>query len=144
MTAAAEPGWSLRGTATDWTTRVRGIHPVRVLRWLRAGVLAMVLATALLYLLVSTRADDQLAAARRTHEAIEKLDDAYSTAKAADTALKKASETQQVTLIGTGTEFANDTARVNTLVTSAADGNAAVQVSGSGSSAGLPWVPTVE
>jgi hypothetical protein len=124
MTAAAEPGWSVRDTATRWRARVRAIHPVRVLRWLRAGALAMVLATALLYLLVSTQADDQLAAAQRTQAAIDNLGDAYHAAKTADTALNKASETGQVALIGTGTEFANATARVNTFITSAADGNA--------------------
>lgn len=85
----------------------------------------MVLATALLYLLVSTRAGDQLTAARRTDDAIEDIGQARRTAMAADAALAKAAGTGQVTLIGTGTEFANDTARVNTLVTSAAEGNAA-------------------
>ncbi|MDX3246962.1 hypothetical protein [Streptomyces sp. ME18-1-4] len=123
--ATTEPRRSLREAVTDWGTRARAVHPVRVLRWLRAGVITMVLATALLYLLVSTRAGDQLAAARRTGGAIEDIVQARDTAVAADKALAKAADTGQVTLIGTGTEFANDTARVNTLVTSAAEGNAA-------------------
>ncbi|MEU1511103.1 hypothetical protein ABZ490_02925 [Streptomyces sp. NPDC005811] len=115
----------LRGTATRWSTRVRAVHPVRRLRWFRAGALAMVAATALTFLLVSTRADGQLAAARRTGDAIADISRARRTAVAADRALAKAADTGQVTLIGTGTEFANDTARVNSLVTSAAEGNAA-------------------
>ncbi|MER5427574.1 hypothetical protein [Streptomyces sp. NPDC002588] len=110
---------------TGWRTRVLAIHPVRVLRWLRAIVFTMVLATALLYLLVSTRAGEQLDAARRTDDAIEDIAQAHDTAVAADRALAKAADTGQVTLISTGTEFANDTARVNTLVTSAVEGNAA-------------------
>ncbi|MCX5264571.1 hypothetical protein [Streptomyces sp. NBC_00199] len=116
---------SFRERAADGRRRARAVHPVRVLRWLRAGVLAMVAATALLYLLVSAQAGEQMAAARRTEAAVEDIEQARGTAVAAEAALAKVAATRQVTLIGTGTEFANDTARVNTLVTSAAAGNAA-------------------
>ncbi|WP_416985388.1 hypothetical protein [Streptomyces sp. T028] len=122
---AVGPGPSPRGTANRWRARARAIHPVRLLRWLRAGVIAMVPATALMFLLVSTQAGDQLAAARRTEDAIAEIARARGTVAAADEALAKAAGTGQVTLISTGTEFANDTARVNSLVTSAAEGNAA-------------------
>ncbi|MER5750999.1 hypothetical protein [Streptomyces sp. NPDC002088] len=127
MTTSAESEWVLGDKIADWTTRVRATHPTVVLRWLRAGVLAMVLVTALLFLLVSAQATEQVAAARRTDQAIKDMSQAYDTAMHADTALDKAAATEQVSLIGTGTEFANDTARVNTLVTSAAEGNAAGQ-----------------
>ncbi|WP_460061806.1 hypothetical protein [Streptomyces sp. YKOK-I1] len=123
--SAGVPRGPLRETATRWRTRARAVHPVRRLRWFRAGALTMVLATALMFLLVSTRADAQLAAARRTGDAIADIARARRTAVAADEALAKAADTGQVTLIGTGTDFANDTARVNSLVTSAAEGNAA-------------------
>src|SRR5262249_9107245 len=70
MTAPA-PRWrSPRMALADWRTRLRATHPTAVLRWLRAGVLAMVATTALLYLVLSTEADHQIAAARRTERAI--------------------------------------------------------------------------
>lgn len=116
---------SVRAALRTRVTRLRATHPVRVLKWLRAGALTAVLATGLLYLLVSAQADHQIAAARRTQEAIQDLDRAYVTARAADTALAEVSATGQADLIGTGTDFANATARVNTLVTASTQGNAA-------------------
>ncbi|MFI1163704.1 hypothetical protein ACH4UM_08830 [Streptomyces sp. NPDC020801] len=120
--ATARRSWS--DTAAGWPKRLRAVHPTTVLRWLRAGVLAMVLATALLYLLVSAQAGRQITAAKRTDTAIRNLDDARAEAAKANTALKNAAGTGEVALIGTGTEFANATARVNSLVTSATEGNA--------------------
>ncbi|MDF3301967.1 hypothetical protein [Streptomyces tropicalis] len=104
--------------------RMRSAHATTVLRRLRAGVLAMVLATALLYLLVSAQAGRQIAAAKRTEAAVHDLGDARAEAAQANTALENAADTGEVALIGTGKEFANATARVNSLVTSAAQGNA--------------------
>ncbi|MFJ2651843.1 hypothetical protein ACIO1C_34605 [Streptomyces sp. NPDC087420] len=112
-------------TPTGWRTRLRATHPTTLLRWLRAGVLATVAATALLYLVVSTKAEQQLADARRTSEAISDITAAHEAARLADSALTAAFDTGQVSLIGTGTEFANHTASVYTNVTSAAEGNAA-------------------
>ncbi|MFK4150205.1 hypothetical protein [Streptomyces sp. NPDC004065] len=104
--------------------RLRATHPTTVLRRLRACVLAMVLATALLYLLVSAQAGRQISAAGHTEAAVRDLHDARREAARANTALRDAAGTGQVPLIGTGTEFANSTARVNSLVTSATEGNA--------------------
>jgi hypothetical protein len=125
VTAPAESGQGLRATVTGWGTRVREIHPVRVLRWLRACATAMVIVTALLFLLVSAQATQEVGAARRTGRAIMDIDKAYATVMHADKALADAADTGEVDLIGTGSNFANDTARVNTLVTSATEGNAA-------------------
>ncbi|MFE3588317.1 hypothetical protein ACFXOY_12400 [Streptomyces niveus] len=96
-----------------------------MLRWLRAGVVAMVAVTALLYQVVSTEAEQQMAAARSTDAAIEDIETAHEAARKADSALLKAFESEQVSLIGTGTAFANHTASVSTHITSAAEGNAA-------------------
>ncbi|MFI1537000.1 hypothetical protein [Streptomyces anandii] len=117
-------GWSLRDFVSRRRDRLRGTHPTTVLRRLRAGVLAMVLATALLYLLVSAQAGRQITAAKRTDTAVRNLGDAREEAARATTALRNAAGTGEVALIGTGTEFANATARVNSLVTSATEGNA--------------------
>ncbi|WNM34427.1 hypothetical protein RKE30_30715 [Streptomyces sp. Li-HN-5-11] len=124
MSAAGSAERSLRVTAAGWRARLRATHPTTVLRWLRAGVLAMVLVTALLYLLVSAQAGRQIAAAKRTDAAIRDLHDAQGEAAKADEALVTATGTGEVALIGTGSEFANATARVYSLVTSATEGNA--------------------
>jgi hypothetical protein len=116
-------GWRTR--LTGWRTRLRATHSTTVLRWLRAGVLAMVVVTALLYLVVSREAGQQIAAARRTDQAIGDIDQAHQAANRADLALSGVFQTGQVALIGAGTDFANETARIYTYVTSAADGNAA-------------------
>ncbi|MEV0774985.1 hypothetical protein [Streptomyces sp. NPDC050428] len=125
MTASAPRRGFLRNTLIGWRTRLQAAHPTTVLRWLRAGVVAMVAATALLYLVVSTEAEQQLAAARRTDAAIKDIKTAQDAAGKAGSALKSAFVSEQVSLIGTGTDFANHTASVSTHVTSAAEGNAA-------------------
>ena len=123
--AAAAAGSTSNSAVGAAGARLRAIHPIMVLRWLRAGVLAMVAVTALLYLVVSAAADDQIADARRTQRSIADIAGARAAAEGAKVALEKAFDTEQVELIGTGTDFANLTARVNTYVTSAAAGNAA-------------------
>ncbi|WP_433892140.1 hypothetical protein [Streptomyces sp. CA-111067] len=133
MTATAEQRRSVQATLTGWRsatltrwrTRLRATHSTTMLRWLRAGVLAMVVVTALLYLVVSREAGQQIAAARRTDQAIGDIGQAQQAARNADAALSGVFQTGQVALIGTGTDFANQTARIYTYVTSAADGNAA-------------------
>ncbi|MEV7870266.1 hypothetical protein AB0P17_30180 [Streptomyces sp. NPDC088124] len=100
-------------------------HPIVVLRRLRAGVLAMVAVTALLYLMVANGAQEQIAAAHRAGVAIQHIKDARVQAAKADTALNAASRTGAIDLIGTSGDFANATARVSSLLTSATGGNAA-------------------
>ncbi|MDQ0994703.1 hypothetical protein [Streptomyces sp. V3I7] len=129
------PGSLTRATAATGTTaattarwrarRLRGAHPVAVLRALRAGTVVMVLVTALMYLLVSVEADRQVAAARCAHEAVEDVEQARAEAVRADQALAEAVASRQVPLIGTGSRFTNATARVSSWVTQAAEGNAA-------------------
>jgi hypothetical protein len=85
----------------------------------------MVAASALLYLLVATEADQHIAAARRTDRAVADIDKAHSAAQDADAGLLDAFNRDLVPLIGAGREFDNDTAGVNTDVTSATEGNAA-------------------
>ncbi|MEV6008346.1 hypothetical protein AB0M29_16210 [Streptomyces sp. NPDC051976] len=125
MTGADRPRRTPRGAPAGWRTRLRAAHPTVVLRWLRAGVLASVVVTALLYLVVSVRAGDQIAAARRTDRAIGDITTARADAQAADVALVRAFTSRQVPLIGTSKDFDNRTARVSTDVTSATEGNAA-------------------
>ncbi|MFJ4030438.1 hypothetical protein [Streptomyces griseoluteus] len=103
----------------------RAPHTVVMLRWLRAGVLTMVAVTALLYLVVANRAEEQITAADRTTTAIRHIGAAYDQAGAADTALKAVSRTGAIDLIGTSGDFANATARVSSHLTSATEGNAA-------------------
>lgn len=125
MTAPPRPRGTLRGAAAAWRTRLRTAHATVVLRRLRAGVLASVVATALLYLVVSAQAGDRIAAARRTDRAIADITAARAEARAADTALARAFAGGQVPLVGTSKDFDNRTARVSTDVTSALAGNAA-------------------
>jgi len=88
-------------------------------------VLVSVTATALLYLLVATEARHQIATAQRTERAVGSIDLAQKSAKNAARALRNTFDQGDVTLTGTGTEFANDTAQVNSEITSAAEFNAA-------------------
>ncbi|MFC4031245.1 hypothetical protein ACFO3J_07125 [Streptomyces polygonati] len=105
--------------------RLRATHPVRVLRWLRTGVLITVVATALLYPLVATQAHREITAARRTRAGIQDITHALSAARSASLALRTTFGNGDVLLTHTGSEFANDMAEVSTDVTSAAQGNAA-------------------
>ncbi|MFE4250691.1 hypothetical protein ACFRU3_14525 [Streptomyces sp. NPDC056910] len=105
--------------------RARNAHPVQVLRWLRVGMLAMVCATAVVYLVLATTGAREITTARRVDSAIQDIDDARDAATAADRALQQAADTGQVQLTGTGADFANATARIGTLLTAAAQGNAA-------------------
>ncbi|WP_327358655.1 hypothetical protein [Streptomyces sp. NBC_01304] len=110
--------------AAAWA-RLRAAHPVAVLRWLRAGVLAMVCATAVVYLMVAGDGGQQITSARRADAAVKDIRDARVAAKDADKALKAVADIGQIQLTGTGNEFANAAASISTLVTAAAQGNAA-------------------
>lgn len=105
--------------------RVRSAHAVHVLRWLRNGVLLSVAAATLLYLWVAIQAGSDIAAARRTIQAIAEIKNAGSAVTDAGNALNKAFSYNDVTLLGTGPDFVNRITQVNKLLTLAAEGNAA-------------------
>jgi hypothetical protein len=96
-----------------------------VLRWLRAGVLVAVAATAVLYLVVSAEAGHRISAARHTDRAVGDIAKAQEAANAAYGPLRDVFDSGRVTLVDTGTQFLNKTAGVNTDLLSAAEGNAA-------------------
>jgi hypothetical protein len=110
---------------TDRYHGLRSAHPVRVLRWLRNGVLLSVLATALLYLWVAAQASNDIAGARQTQQAITYIGDAGGAATNAGAALNDAFSHEDVTLVGTGSEFVTQINQVSKYLTLAAEGNAA-------------------
>jgi hypothetical protein len=122
LTAAARAVW---GRAADSVRRLRSSHPVRVLRWLRNGVLLAVLATLLLCFGVATEAHHRIIAARDTDQAIREINSAYGAADAASAALKQAFDRGDPTLSGTGSVFAIDATQTNEYLTAAAEDNAA-------------------
>jgi hypothetical protein len=105
--------------------RVRPAHPVHVLRWLRNGVLLAVAAAALLYLWLAIQAGSDIAAARRTQQAIANIGKAGIAVTDAGNALDHAFRYEDVTLVGTGPDFVNEITGVNKYLTLAAEGNAA-------------------
>ncbi|MEU5980419.1 hypothetical protein [Streptomyces sp. NPDC047315] len=125
---SAEDSRSAAPTARSRTVeawrKLRGVHPTRVLRWLRTGMLTMVCATAVVHLLVAVDGGQEITSARRTNAAINDIRTAIGAAEEAGRALDEAAS-GQLELIGAGTDFANATARIGTLVTAAAPGNAA-------------------
>ncbi len=104
---------------------LRALHPVVVLRWTRAGMLAMVCAVAVVYILVATDGTREITDARRVDAAVHDIRAARVAAQSANGSLDTAARTGQLQIIGTGTGFTNATARISTLLTSAAEGNAA-------------------
>jgi hypothetical protein len=107
--------------------RPRAYHPVVALRWLRAGVLGVVAATTLLYLMVADRAGEQLATAQRTQTAIDHIAEAQAETRKAKAALDAVSKIgkEAMGLTGTGADFANATARISSHLTSATESNGA-------------------
>ena len=105
--------------------RLRSTHPVRVLRWLRNGVLLSVAAAALLYLWVTIQAGHDITAARRTQQAIADTGKASSAVTAGGTALDYAFSREDVTLVGAGSEFVNQITQVDKYLALAAEDNAA-------------------
>lgn len=87
-------------------------------------MVGMVALTALLYVVVANRAGDQAEAVDRTKEAIADIVAARGYAEDALVALNDAIGADAGNLIGPGSDFANKTAQVSTLLTSAAEGNA--------------------
>src|SRR5260221_5502515 len=93
--------------------RLRSAHPVHVLRWLRNGMLLGVTAATLLYLWVAIQAGSDIAAARRTQQAIADIGKAGIAVTDAGNALDHAFRHEDVTLVGTGSDFVNQITQVN-------------------------------
>lgn len=122
---AVRPARPARPRAGRWDFERTAIHPVDVLRWLRNGILLCVAATAAMYLWVAIQAGSDIAAAQRTQLAIKDLGAASSAVQAAGSALDYAFSHEDPTLVGTGSDFANDITQVNKELTLAAESNAA-------------------
>lgn len=105
--------------------RLRSTHPVHVLRWLRNGMLVCVAAAALLYLWVAIQAGDDITTARQTQQAITDIKNANGAAKSAENELNHAFSSEDIKLVGTGSEFVNQIALVAKYLTLAAEDNAA-------------------
>lgn len=131
MWAATRPPrkWVARHSPVSWTTRayrrLRSSHQVRVLRWLRNGMLLAVAATLLLYLGVVNDAHRRIDTARQTEQAIMDISNAYKASSAANTALSQAFEVGDPTLSNTGSTFASDTSQATAYIVAASGGNAA-------------------
>jgi hypothetical protein len=108
-----------------WDFERPAIHPIDVLRWLRNGILLCVVATATMYLWVAIQAGGDIGAAQRTQQAITDLGAASSAVNAAGSALDSAFSREDPTLVGTGSDFANDITQVNKELTLAAESSAA-------------------
>lgn len=115
--------------------RLRTAHPVSVLRWLRNTVLLCVLAAALLYLWVATQAGDDIDAASRTRQAVADIGQASSAARLADKALRTVFYQEDVTLVGTGSQYVDHITAVSKYLTLAAGNNAA----GAGGTSGIQF-----
>lgn len=105
--------------------QLRTAHPVRVLRWLRNGMLLAVAAAALLYVWVAVQAGHDISAAQRTSQGIFYIGKAAAAAQAAGTALSHASATEDVTLTGTGGDYVNQFTQVEKYLALVAEDNAA-------------------
>ncbi len=103
----------------------RTAHPVSKLRWLRHGVLLAILATMLLWLITAVIAHHEIGNTRRTQAAIADITEAQVAAQQASASLKDVFTSGGVALTGTGNDFANDAAQINSDITAAAEGNAA-------------------
>jgi hypothetical protein len=105
--------------------QLRTAHPVRVLRWLRNGMLLTVAAAALLYVWVASQAGNDINAARRTAEGIKYIGKAVGAVNAAGTALSHTSATEDVTLTGIGKPYNTQVALVYGYVPVIAEDNGA-------------------
>ena len=105
--------------------QLRTAHPVRVLRWLRNGMLVAVAAAALLYVWVAIQAGHDISAARRTSQGIYYIGKAVTAVQTAGTALRRASATEDVTLTGTGEDYVNQVTQVEKYLDLVAEDNAA-------------------
>ncbi|HEU5384372.1 MAG TPA: hypothetical protein VFX25_10705 [Streptosporangiaceae bacterium] len=121
---ATAPHSALRTLAGQYR-QLRTAHPVRVLRWLRNGMLLAVAAAVVLYVWVAIQAGHDISAARRTSQGIFYIGKAAAAAHAAGTALSRASATEDVTLTGTGGDYVNQVTQVEKYLALVAEDNAA-------------------
>jgi hypothetical protein len=108
---AAPPHPAVRVLAGRYR-QLRTAHPVRVLRWLRNGMLLGVAAAALLYVWVAIQAGNDIDAARRTEQGIGYIGQAAMAVHAAGTALNHTSATEDVTLTGIGKAYVTQLTQV--------------------------------
>jgi len=107
----------------SWYARV---HPVRWLRWLRAGMLALILVAALLCLLVTYQAHREITiAAGHGAEAIAELNAAHLGLTAADTAVASSFRTGDVALVGPGAAYEDAITTASQQLVLAAENNVA-------------------
>jgi hypothetical protein len=121
---AAPPHPAVRILAGQYR-QLRTAHPVRVLRWLRNGMLLGVAAAALLYVWVATQAGHDINAARRTGQGIMYIGKAIGAVNAAGTALSHTSATEDVTLTGIGKAYNTQVTQVSGYFAVIAEDNAA-------------------
>jgi hypothetical protein len=121
---AAPPHPAVRVLAGQYR-QLRTAHPVRVLRWLRNGMLLGVAAAALLYVWVAIQAGHDINAARRTGQGIMYIGKAAGAVNAAGTALGHTSATEDVTLTGIGKGYVTQVAQVEQYLTLVTADNAA-------------------
>jgi hypothetical protein len=125
VTARAAERRTAQQVLTTQYRRLCGVHPSYLLRWLRNGVMLCLAATALFYLWVATQADSDIVAANRTRQSLGDIRNASSAMAGAQEALTDVVAHEDVTLVGTGSEFVNRITQVNKYLTLAAEGNAA-------------------
>jgi hypothetical protein len=121
---AAPPHPAVRVLAGRYR-QLRTAHPVRVLRWLRNGMLLGVAAAALLYVWVAIQAGHDIDAARRTEQGIGYIGQAVMAVQTAGTALSHTSATEDVTLTGTGKGYVTQVNQVAKYLALVAADNAA-------------------
>lgn len=121
---AAPPHPAVRVLAGQYR-QLRTAHPVRVLRWLRNGMLLTVAVAALLYVWVAVQAGNDINAARRTTQGITNIEQASRSVQTAGTALRRAFETEDPTLTGIGNGYITAATQVHKYLILAAEDNAA-------------------
>jgi hypothetical protein len=125
MTGRVAAPHPARRTLAGRYRQLRTAHPVRVLRWLRNGMLLAVAAAALLYVWVAVQAGHDISAARRTLQGTKYIEKAVSAAQAGETALSHTSATEDVTLTGAGGNYVTQVNQVGKYLTLVAADNAA-------------------
>lgn len=123
---AGTSGTAIRRPAAPWYARA---HPVRWLRWLRTGMLTLILVAGLLCLLVAYQAHREITTATgHGAQAISEVDAAYVELIQADRAVALSFRTGDVALVGPGATYGDDiTAASQDLVLAAGDNVAGFQ-----------------
>jgi hypothetical protein len=117
---AGSSGPAIRRPAAPWYARA---HPVRWLRWLRTGMLTLILVAGLLCLLVGYQAHREITTATgHGAQAISEVRTAYTELTRADQAVASSFRTGDVALVGPGAIYSDDvTAASQDLVLAAGD-----------------------